>query len=64
MTPFERTDRCCLKCEHKGDMVRARRTIEEAEGKFVEPWSRCRSCSHEWWEHVPAPPETRKPDAA
>ena len=61
MTPFERPDRCCPKCEHKGYMFRARRTVEE--GKFVETKYRCRSCSHEWWERIPAPPK-KADDAA
>ncbi len=67
MTPFVSPDRCCPKCEHKGYLFRARRTVSgtEAEGggKFVETKYRCRSCSHDWWVRIPAPPETQKPDA-
>lgn len=53
MTPFERPDRCCPKCQHKGYLFRARRTVEE--GQFVETKYRCRACSHEWWERIPTP---------
>lgn len=53
MSPFERPDRCCPKCQHEGYLFRARRTVEE--GKFIETKYRCRSCSHEWWERIPAP---------
>lgn len=64
MTPFLRSDRCCPQCGHKGYKFRARRTIDgkpdEGGGKFVETKYRCRSCSHDWWERIPAPPETRK----
>jgi hypothetical protein len=35
MTPFERPDHCCPKCEHKGYMFLARNNIEVPEGKFV-----------------------------
>jgi hypothetical protein len=62
MTPFERPGRRCPKCEHKGYMFRARKTIEAPEeqgGKQVEAKYRCRSCSHEWRERVPAPPEQK-----
>ena len=62
MTPYERPDRCCPKCEHKGYMFRARRTVEE--GKFVEMKYRCRSCAHEWWERIPAPEQKKADDAA
>lgn len=61
MSPFERPDRCCPKCEHKGYLFRARRTVEG--GKFVETKYRCRSCSHEWWERIPAP-QKKADDAA
>jgi len=64
MTPFERPDRCCPKCNHKGYMFRARKSIEEADGKFVSTKYRCRSCSHEWWERIPAPPEPKRADDA
>jgi hypothetical protein len=63
MTPFERPDRCCPKCEHKGYLFRARKNVGVPEGTFVEIKCRCRSCSHEWWERVPAPP-ARKADGA
>ena len=55
MTPFERPDRRCPECEHKGYLFRARKNVELPEGKFVESKYRCRSCAHEWWERVPAP---------
>jgi hypothetical protein len=66
MTPFERPDRCCPKCEHKGYMFRARRTVDRkpGEGKSVETKYRCRSCSHEWWERIPAPPAPKQTDEA
>lgn len=68
MTPFERPDRCCPKCEHKGYMFRARRTVDgkpdEGGGKFAETKYRCRSCSLEWWERIPAPPEPKRDEAA
>ena len=64
MTPFERPDRCCPKCENKGYMFRARKNVEVPEGKFVETKYRCRSCAHEWWERIPAPPEKKADDAA
>ena len=38
-------------------MFRARKSVEVPEGKFVSTKYRCRSCSHEWWERTPAPPE-------
>jgi DNA-directed RNA polymerase subunit M/transcription elongation factor TFIIS len=62
MTPFERPDRRCPKCEHNGYMFRGRRTVDgrEDKGKFVETKYRCRSCLHEWWERIPAPPEERR----
>jgi len=45
-------------------MFRGRRTVDgrEDEGKFVETKYRCRSCSHEWWERIPAPPEEPRDD--
>ena len=68
MTPFERPDRCCPKCVHKGYMLRARRTVdgkpEEGGGRFAETKYRCRSCSHDWWERIPAPPEPKRADEA
>ncbi len=66
MTPFERPDRRCPKCEPKGYMFRARRTVEaksdEGGDRFVETKYRCRSCSHDWWERIPAPPQPRQTD--
>jgi hypothetical protein len=57
MTPFERPDRCCPKCQNKGYMFRARKNVEDEQGaKCVETKYRCRSCAHEWWERIPAPP--------
>jgi hypothetical protein len=65
MTPFERPDRCCPECENKGYMFRARRTIEDEHGaKFVGTKYRCRSCSREWKERIPAPPEKKMDEAA
>jgi hypothetical protein len=71
MTPFERPDRCCPGCAHKGYMFRARRTIDgkpdEGGGMFVETKYRCRACSHEWWERISSPvvrPPADTPDAA
>lgn len=64
MTPFERPDRCCPKCENTGYMFRARKNVEVPEGKFVETKYRCRSCAHEWWERIPAPPEKPKQEDA
>jgi hypothetical protein len=65
MTPFERPDRCCPMCGHAGYVFRARRTVdgEPGEGKFVETKYRCRSCSHEWRERIPAPPEQKQAGA-
>jgi len=56
MTPFERPDRRCPKCEHNGYMFRGRKSLELPDGTFVETKYRCRSCSHDWWERIPAPP--------
>ena len=67
MSPFERPDRCCPKCEHKGYMFRARKTVDapaEQGGKQIATKYRCRSCSHEWWERIPAPPEPKRTDDA
>ena len=64
MTPFERPDRCCPKCEHKGYLFRARKTVDLPEGKVAETKYRCRSCSHEWWERIPAPPAPKPSDEA
>ena len=64
MTPFERPDRCCPKCQNRGYTFRARKTVEVPEGQFVEPKYRCRSCSHGWSERIPAPPEKNSEVAA
>ena len=66
MTPFERPDRCCLKCGHKAYMFRARRTVDgkPGEGKSVETKHRCRLCPHELWERIPAPPAPNQSDEA
>lgn len=37
--------------------------VKPDEGKFVETKYRCRACSHEWKERVPAPPERSKVEA-
>lgn len=57
MTPFERPGRCCPECEYKGYLFRARRTVGADGARHVETKYRCRFCSHEWWERIPAPPE-------
>lgn len=62
MTPSERPARCCPKCEHKGYVFRTRKNVEVPDGKFVETKHRGRSCSHEWWERIPAPPEQKWAD--
>ncbi len=65
MTPFERPDRCCPKCQHTGYMFRARRAVEDEQGaKHIETKYRCRSCAHEWKERIPAPPEPKQADEA
>ena len=64
MTPFGRTGRCCPKCQNKGYMFRARKSVDVPEGKCEETKYRCRSCTHEWWERIPAPPEKKAEDAA
>ncbi len=67
MTPFERPDRCCPKCQHKGYLFRARRMVEgasdEGGGAVVETKYRCRSCAHDWWERAVVP-EPQKPGTA
>ncbi len=52
MTTPERPKRCCPKCQATSYLFRARKTVED--GKFVETKHRCRSCSHQWWDRVPA----------
>ena len=64
MTPFERPDRRCPKCKHNGYTFRARKSVEVPEGKFAETKYQCRSCAHEWWERIPAPPEQKRADDA
>lgn len=64
MSPFERPDRCCPKCQSQGYMFRARRNVEEPEGKFVETKYRCRACNHDWWERISAPPSPKTSEAA
>jgi len=61
MTPFERPDRRCPKWENKGYLFRAKKSVEE--GKLVVTKYRCRSCAHERWERISAPPE-KKGEAA
>jgi hypothetical protein len=51
-------------CEHKGYMFRARKNVEVPDGQFVETKYRCRSCSHKWWERIPAPPGPKQSDEA
>ena len=55
-----RGDHRCPQCNHKGYTFRARKNVEVPEGKFIETKYRCRSCSHEWWERIPAPPEQKR----
>jgi hypothetical protein len=38
-------------------MLRTMKTVGLPEGKFVETKYRCRSCTHAWWERIPAPQE-------
>ncbi len=64
MTTPGRPDRSCPKCEHTSYLFRARKTVEGAEGRFVETKYRCRACAHQWWDRVPAPPAPRKADEA
>jgi hypothetical protein len=66
MTPFERPDRCCPKCEHKGYMFRARQTVDgkSGESESVGTKYRCRSCPHEWWERIPRSPAPKQSDEA
>lgn len=62
--PFERPDRRCPKCQHKGYMFRARKNVDLPEGKFTDTKYRCRPCAHEWWERIPAPHELKRTDGA
>ncbi|QEL16925.1 hypothetical protein [Limnoglobus roseus] len=55
MTPFERPDRHCPQCQHKGYMFRARKTVEADGAKHIDTKYRCRACSHDWWERIPDP---------
>ncbi|MBN9517932.1 hypothetical protein J0H58_05330 [bacterium] len=45
-------------------MFQARKTVEEAVGRFVETKYRCRACQYQWWDRVPAPPEKKPADDA
>lgn len=62
MTPPDRPKRCCPKCQATSYLFRARKTAED--GKFTETKYRCRSCSHQWWDRVAAPPEPPKAEVA
>jgi DNA-directed RNA polymerase subunit M/transcription elongation factor TFIIS len=64
MTPTVRPKRCCPKCQATSYLFRARKTVEAAEGKYVETKYRCRSCSHQWWDRVAVPPEMPQADDA
>jgi transposase-like protein len=64
MTPPIHPDRYCPKCGHKSYLFRARKTVEEAGARFVETKYRCRSCAHQWWDRVSAPPERKPADEA
>jgi len=64
MTPPNRPKRCCKKCQSTSYLFRARKTVEEADGKFVETKYRCRACAHQWWDRAPAPPEQKPADEA
>lgn len=59
-----RVKRCCPKCQSTSYLFRARKTVEEAEGEFVDTKYRCRACAHQWWDRVPAPPEPPKAEEA
>jgi hypothetical protein len=45
-------------------VFRASKNVAVPEGKFVETRYRCRSCSCEWWERIPVPPEPEQSDEA
>jgi transposase-like protein len=60
MTPPDRPKRCCPKCQSTSYLFRARKTVEEADGTFVETKYRCRTCAHQWWDRTPAPPQLPK----
>jgi len=64
MTPPERLKRCCPKCQSTSHLFRARKTVEEADGKYVETKYRCRACTHQWRDRVAAPPEPSKAEEA
>lgn len=64
MTPPGRPKRCCPKRQSTSYLFRARKTVEEAEGKFVETKYRCRACAHQWWDRAQTPPEAPKADEA
>jgi transposase-like protein len=64
MTPPERPRRCCPKCQATSYLFRARKAVEVADGTFVETKYRCRSCTHQWWDRIPAPPGQKPADEA
>lgn len=64
MTPPDRLKRCCPKCQAASYLFRARKTVEESDGKYVETKYRCRSCSHQWWDRAPVSPQTKPADEA
>jgi hypothetical protein len=48
-----------------GSCVRSNgRKRRVSRAKFAETKYRGRSCAHEWWERIPAPPEPRQTDEA
>ncbi len=67
MTTPDRPKRSCPKCQSASYLFRARKTIDAPEdegGKQVETKYRCRACSHDWKERVPAPPDPKSADEA
>jgi transposase-like protein len=64
MTPPDRPKRCCPTCRSTGYLFRARKTVEEADGKFVDTKYRCKGCQHQWWDRVAASPEPPEADEA
>jgi transposase-like protein len=64
MTPPDRPKRCCPQCQSTSYLFRARKAVEEAEGRYVETKYRCRACQQQWWNRAPAPPEQKADDAA
>jgi hypothetical protein len=43
----DRPKRCCPKCQSTSYLFRARKTVEEADGKVVETKYRCRACARQ-----------------